>query len=103
MAATVVLTCRRPCADIPRIGTAAVSALPTVPVVGAGAKDAGARIGRPSATKFGAGTPGVVVLPLIGPATVLSRPRTDITGGRIPVPVGVGRWGRRGYATASRA
>jgi len=39
----------------------------------------------------------------MGPATVMSRPGTVITGSQIPVPVGVSRWRRSGYATGARA
>jgi len=93
MAATVDMTGRRPLAGIPRIGTAATSALSTVPVVGAGAHGATARINRPPASKVGAGIAGVVVMPLIGSSTVMSRPGTVTTRIRIPVSFGVGRLG----------
>jgi len=103
MAAAVVRTGRRPRAVIPRSGIAADSALQTVPVIVAGAFGAAIRIGRPPVPKVGAGTAGVIVMPLNGPATVRSRPGTDITGSRVPVPVGVGRGGRRGSAAGARA
>ena len=103
MAATVVLTGRRPRAVTPRTGTAADSALLMVPVVVAGCYGAAARNGRPPSSRVGAGTAGVVFMPLIGPATVMSRPETAIKGCCIPVPVGVGRCGRRGYAAGARA
>jgi len=91
MAATVVVTGRRPRAVIPRIGTAADSALPTVPAVVAGAYGAAVSIGRAPVPKVGAGRAGVVVIPLLSPATVRCRPGPVITGRRITVPVGVGR------------
>ena len=51
VAATVFLTSRRPRAVISKIGSAAVSALPTTPAVVAGASGAAARISRPSGTE----------------------------------------------------
>jgi len=103
MAATVFLTGRRPRAVIPRVGTAASSTLPTVPVVVAGAHGAAARICWPPASKVNAGTAGVVFMPFLGPATAMSRPGTVSTGSRMPVSVGDGRWGRRGNAARACA
>ena len=103
MAATVTLTGRRPRAVIPRAGTAAHSALPTVPGVVACASGAATGIGRLPVTKFGTGRAGVVVMPLLGQAAVGRRHGPVMTGRRITVPVGVGRWGRRGFAAGPRA
>jgi len=58
MAEIFDLTGSRPRTGIPRIGTAAASALPTVPVVVAGAHSAAARLGRTRASKVGPALPG---------------------------------------------
>jgi len=88
---TVALTGRRPRAVIPRAGTAAYSAVHTVPGVVAGASGAAAGICRPPVTEFGTGRVRVFDMPFLGPATVGRRPGPVITGRQKTAPVGVGR------------
>jgi len=96
MAATVILTGRRPCAVVPRVGIAAVSALPTTLSVVAGASGVAARLGQPSDTELVARNAGMVFTPGVGPAAVVGRPGTVIKGSRPAAPVGSARRGGRG-------
>jgi len=102
-AATVALTGPRKRAVSPCAGSAAPSSAHTVPGVVAGASGAADGSGRPPVTEFGTALVGVVVMQFLGSATSRRRPGPVITGGRVTVPGGVARRGRRGFAAGPRA